>query len=73
VLDWMWHVKGDNKGLVDLDVVFTREEGFIKTQAVVLNLLIQRDSETDAVLYPPGKHIVWLDNLFCSIKLFERL
>jgi len=73
VLDWMWHTKGDNKGPVDLNTVFTKEEGFTKTQAVVLNLLTQRDSQTNAVLYPPGKHIIWLNNLFCSVKLFKRL
>lgn len=73
VLDWMWHAKGDNKGPVDLDTVFTKKEGFTKTQAVVLDLLTQRDPITDSVLYPPGKHVVWLDNLFCSVKLFERL
>lgn len=73
VLDWMWHAKGGNKGPVDLDTVFIQEEGFMKTQAVVLDLLTQRNSETDAVLYPPGKHVIWLDNLFCSVKLFKRL
>jgi len=68
----MWHAKGDNKGLVDLDTVFIKE-GFTKTQAVVLNLFMQRDSQINAVLYPPSKHVVWLNNLFCSIKLFKRL
>lgn len=31
MLDWMWHAKGDNKGPVDLDTVFIKEEGFTKT------------------------------------------
>ena len=53
--------------------MFTKEEGFTKTQAIVLNLLTQRDSQINAVLYPPGKHVVWLDNLFYSVKLFKRL
>ena len=34
---------------------------------------MQRDPQINAVLYPPGKHVVWLDNLFCSVKLFKRL
>jgi hypothetical protein len=38
VLDWLWHAKGDKKGLVNLDEAFL-DEGFIKTQAVVLDLL----------------------------------
>ena len=69
ILDWLWHAKGDKKGPVDLDTSYTEGEGFSKTQVVVLDLLTQRDNETDERLYPPGKHIVWLDNLFTSVKL----
>jgi Transposase IS4 len=54
VLDWLWHAKGDNKGPVDLNTTFTKEEGFSKTQAVVLNLLSQRDADTNEPLYPLG-------------------
>ena len=39
ILDWLWHARGDKAGPVDLDKIFTKEEGFLKTQAVVLNLL----------------------------------
>jgi hypothetical protein len=39
ILNWLWHAKGDNKGLVDLDTTFTKEEGFLKTQVVILDLL----------------------------------
>jgi len=39
ILDFMWHAKGNKEGLVDLDLSFT-EEGFLKTQVVVLNLLL---------------------------------
>ena len=39
----------------------------------MLNLLAQRHPVTDEALYPPHKHIVWLDNLIYSVKLFERL
>ena len=69
----MWYTKGDKKGPVDLDESFVDDEGFSKTQAVVLDLLLQKDAETDERLYLPGKHIVWLDNLFISVKLLIRL
>ena len=72
ILDWLWHAKG-NKGPVDLDQSFVQDEGFSKTQAVVLDLLLQRDENTKERLYPPGKHVVWLDNLFTSVKLLTRL
>ena len=39
----MFYIKGNNKGLVDLDRYWTEEEGFLKTQVVVLNLLTQED------------------------------
>jgi hypothetical protein len=38
ILDWLWHARGDKAGPVDLDETFT-EEGFSKTQVVVLDLL----------------------------------
>src|SRR5271170_4932975 len=73
ILDWLWHAKGDGKGPVDLDESFTKDEGFTKTQAVVLDLLTQQDPVTNERLYPPGRYVVWLDNLFTGIKLFKRL
>ena len=69
----MWHAKGDKKGLVDLDESFINEEGLSKTQAAVLDLLLQKDADTNERLYLPGKHVVWLDNLFTSVKLLTRL
>ena len=72
ILDFIQHTKGNKKGLVNLDQSFT-EEGFLKTQAVVLDLLLQKDTETDERLYPPNKHVVWLDNLFISVKLLTKL
>ena len=69
ILDWLWHAKGDKKGPVDLDEYWTKDKGFSKTQAVVLDLLLQ---ELDGKRYfDKGKHIVWLDNLFISIKLLH--
>jgi len=58
ILDWLWHAKGDKKGPVDLNPSFIEDEGFLKTQAVVLDLLTQRDSETNERLYPLRKHVV---------------
>jgi hypothetical protein len=72
VLDFIWHAKGDKKGPVNLNQSFI-EEGFLKTQAVVLNFLMQLHPESAKRLYPPRKHIVWLDNLFISVKLLTRL
>ena len=69
----MFHAKGNKKGPYNLDKVYTKEEGFFKTQAVVLDLLLQRDDLTDEPLYPPNKHMVWLDNLFISVKLLSQL
>jgi len=69
----MFHAKGNKKGLYNLDKVYIKEEGFSKTQAVVLDLLLQRDNLTNEPLYPPNKHIVWLNNLFTSVKLLSRL
>ena len=72
ILDFIWHAKGEKKGPVDLDTSFIKGEGFLKTQAVVLDLLLQTD-ETKERFYPPKKHIVWLNNLFISVKLLTRL
>ena len=53
----------------DLDISFIKTEKFLKTKAVVFNLLLQKDANTKIRLYPPYKHVVWLDNLFTSIRL----
>ena len=71
VLDWIFDAKGDNKGPVDLDNYWVEEEGFSKTQAVVLDFLTQEDPTTGHRLYQPNKHTVWLDNLFTSVKLLR--
>ena len=39
ILDWLWYAKSNKKGPVDLDILYIKGEGFLKTQAVVLNLL----------------------------------
>ena len=67
VLDWLFHAKGDKFGPVDLDEVWTKDEGFSKTQAVVLDLLAQRG------ISDLNKHVVWLDNLFTSARLLSVL
>ena len=68
ILNQLQHTRG-NGGLVNLDESFTKDEGFLKTQVVILNLIIQRDPNTNKPLYPPRKHIIWLNNLFISVKL----
>ena len=72
ILDQLQHAKGNKKGPVDLNKSFLNK-GFTKTQAVILDLLTQRHPDTNEYLYPLDKHIVWLDNLFSSIKLFKWL
>jgi hypothetical protein len=39
----------------------------------VLNLLLQEDVKTKKCLYPLYQYIFWLNNLFISIKLLQRL
>jgi hypothetical protein len=77
LLDWLFHQKGSKPqdGPVDVDRFWIDEENgyrFSKTQAVVLDLLLQEDENGKRWLQP-GKHIVWLDNLFTSIQLFVVL
>ena len=72
ILNQLEHTKGDKKGPVDLNKSFLNK-GFIKTEAVILDLLTQHYLDTNKRLYPPDKYVVWLDNLFSSIKLFKWL
>ena len=39
ILDFIWHIKGNKKGPVNLDKSFINK-GFLKTQVVVLDLLL---------------------------------
>ena len=73
ILDFIWHAKGNRKGLVDLDISFIDNKGFLKTQVVVLDILLQKNTDIEERLYPPKKYIVWLNNLFISVKLFTKL
>ena len=68
MLNWLQYIRGNKAGLVNLDKIFTKE-GFLKIQVVVLNLLTQRNTELKKPLYPLGKYVVQLNNLFISIKL----
>ena len=52
---------------------FIKTDNFSKTEAVILDLLLQEDTDNRTHLYPPHEHIVWLDNLFTSIRLLQRL
>jgi hypothetical protein len=67
VLDLLWHVKGDgqDQGPQGLRTTWG-EQGFSRTQAVVLELMTRMPNE--------GKgHTVWLSNLFTSSKLLTTL
>ena len=67
ILDWMFHAKGEDAGPIDLDTYWTKDQGFSKTQAAVLDLLSQKGISNKR------KHIVWLDNLITSARLLSRL
>ena len=67
VLDWLFHAKGDKLGSVDLDEYWIKDEGFSKTQAVMLDLLTQQS------IADINKHFVWLNNLFTSARLLSVL
>ena len=70
VLLFKFHSKGDGKndGPYRLDPQWKRK-GFSATEAVVLDLAVSIDPD----LLKPGKHIIWLDNLFTKIRLLEEL
>ena len=55
-MDWLFHAKGDQNGPIDLDEFWIKEEGFSKTQAVVLDLLTQNG------IFNDNKLIVRLNN-----------
>jgi len=65
VLDFLWHARGSRPidGPQGLD---ERWNEFSKTQQVVLQLLTQMESKGEG-------HVVWLDNLFSSARLFKTL
>jgi hypothetical protein len=65
ILAWLFHARGT--GPVLLDDYWTRSRGFPPTQAVVFELLLQEGIQQDC------RHIVWLDNLFTSVRLFALL
>src|SRR5271156_5859699 len=67
VLDLLWHVRGDGKDQGPQGLRTTwKEQGFSKTQAVVLELMTRMSNG--------GKgHTVWIDNLFTSSKLLSTL
>ena len=72
ILNWLFHSKGDGKGdgPYKLDPRW-KNEGFSATEAVVLHLAMTAVNGISPLT--PGKHMVWLDNLFTTIRLLERL
>ena len=69
VLDWLYHAKGSNKGEGPQDICdyWTKDLGFNQTQAVVLDLVTQEGIAKN------HSHIIWLDNLFTSVRLLSQL
>ena len=65
VLNWLFHAKGDRLRPIDLDDFWTDNLGFLKTQAVVLDLVTQQG------VLGGFYHIIWLDNLFTSARLLR--
>ena len=72
ILDFIQYTKGEKKGLVNLDISFIEGKGDLKIQAVILDLLLYKD-KAKGRLYPLGKHIIQLNNLFISVKLLIQL
>jgi hypothetical protein len=71
VLDLRFHSKGSTKscGPYKLNSCW-RKEGFSATASVVLDLCIRNPNDP---FLPPNRHCIWLDNLFTTIPLLERL
>lgn len=78
-LNWRFHTKGSKAGDGPYKLSpYWRSEGFNPTHAVVADMALDyrdsgaSESERERLL-PAGKHVIWLDNLFTTIKLLERL
>ena len=73
-LNWRFHAKGTKKddGPYRIDPYWV-VAGFSKTHAVVADLALDRMAHNKQLLLPPGRHVIWMDNLFTTIKLLERL
>ena len=69
VLNWMYHVRGSGKddGPIGLNPKWIKDEGFSRTEGVVLQLATTSD------LSNAQKHVIWVDNLFTSCRLLSRL
>ena len=75
VVNWMYHAKGEgiDKGPFELDIEYwCIKLGFSKTQAVVLELVSELLEATPSTS-STSEYIVWMDNLFTSVKLLTQL
>jgi len=71
----MYHAKGEgiDKGPFELDIEYwCIKLGFSKTQAVVLELVSELLEATPSTS-STSEYIVWMDNLFTSVKLLTQL
>ena len=67
VLNWLYHVKNDKKNSIDLNSIYIKKWKVFKIQVVVFDLLQQNDISNDY------QHIVWIDNLFTSIRFCFKI
>ena len=67
VLDWMYHAKDDKRDFVDLNEIYIKKWNFSKIQTMIFDLLQQED------IFDHFQHVVWLNNLFTSIRLLFKL
>ena len=74
-LNWRFHSKGQGptNGPYKISPAW-RTAGFSATHSVVLDMVLDHKAgDVNQRLLLPGRHIIWLDNLFTTIPLLERL
>jgi hypothetical protein len=74
IIDWRFHSKGTSAtdGPYKIQSCW-KKDGFSATHAVVLDIALSQGLVTGTQLLPPATHILWLDNLFTTVKLLRRL
>lgn len=74
-LNWRFHSKGQKPGDGPYKIRPTwRTEGFSATHSVVLDLTLDHHANNvNYRLLQPHRHVIWLDNLFTTLPLLERL
>ena len=74
-LNWRFHCKGQKPGDGPYKIRPTwQKAGFSATHSVVLDLVLDHHTnDVNRRLLQPTRHVIWLDNLFTTIPLLERL